>query len=48
MAFKSNTLPKKCVQYIQKVSPESIVDIEGVVKKVEKPIESCSLKNIEI
>lgn len=48
MAFKSNETPKECIQYIQKISPESIVDIEGVLKKIEKPVESCSLKNIEI
>ena len=31
-----------------KVPTESIVDLEGTLKKVEKPIESCSIKNLEL
>jgi aspartyl-tRNA synthetase len=31
-----------------KINNESIVDIYGTVKKLSKPIESCSIKNVEI
>lgn len=30
------------------VNRESIVDVEGVVKKVDTPIDSCTQKDVEI
>lgn len=48
VAFKSDATPKECIKYIQKISNESIVDIYGKVKKLEKPVEGCSIKGLEV
>ena len=36
------------IKFMGKIPNESIVDIYGTVKRVNKPIESCSIKDTEI
>lgn len=36
------------IKFIGKIPNESIIDVHGTVKHVGKPIESCSVKNIEV
>lgn len=44
VAFKNETITKDQIKYMAGVPSESIVDIEGLVEKPEKPIESCTQK----
>lgn len=46
--FKSETITKEMIKYISGIPKESIVDVECVVKKVEKEIKSCTTKWIEL
>ena len=39
---------KQMINFVNALHFESIVDIEGKVKKVEKPVESCTQKLVEI
>ena len=39
---------KAMVNYAGKIPKESIIDIYGVVQKVETPIESATFKNVEL
>lgn len=48
VAFKSNETPKPMITFMGKVQKESVVDVYGKVKKLEKPVESCTIKNVEI
>lgn len=38
VAFKSESLPKAALNFIGKIPSESIVDIHGSVKTLEKPL----------
>ena len=38
VAFKSDTIPKPALNFISKIPCESIVDIHGTVKVLEKPL----------
>lgn len=42
VAFKSDSIPKQMIKYMESIPAESIVDITGKVVKPQKPIESCS------
>lgn len=42
IAFKSEQVTKDMIKYMGAVPNESIVDLTGIVKKPEKPIESCT------
>ncbi|EFJ52967.1 hypothetical protein VOLCADRAFT_72624 [Volvox carteri f. nagariensis] len=42
------TVSKGMVKYATQIPKESIVDLEGVVKVPEKPIEGCSQKDVEL
>mmetsp|Transcript_1840 Transcript_1840/g.2691 ORF Transcript_1840/g.2691 Transcript_1840/m.2691 type:complete len:552 (-) Transcript_1840:301-1956(-) len=42
------TVSRTMVKYASQIPRESIVDVEGVVAPVEKPIESCSQKDVEL
>lgn len=42
------TVSKQMVKYAMNISKESIVDLEGIVKKTEFPIKACTQKDIEI
>lgn len=44
----SETVSKQMVKFTANISKESIVDVEGVVQKVEQKIQSCSQSDIEI
>jgi aspartyl-tRNA synthetase len=46
--FKSDQTPKEMIKYIASVANESIVDVEAVVKKVDKEIKSTSVKFLEL
>ncbi len=50
VAFKSDSIPKPALTFIGKISCESIVDIHGTVKTLEKPLQgvTLSLKEISI
>lgn len=48
IGFKSEQTPKPMLKWIGKIPNESIVDIYGTVKRVNKPIASCSVKDTEI
>lgn len=48
IAFKSETLPKEAITFISKISNESIVDIFGTVKTLEKPLSGVTISNREI
>lgn len=36
------------IKYIGKIPSESIVDVYGKIKKLEKPLESVSIKKLEL
>lgn len=38
VAFKSDSIPKPALNFIGKISNESIVDIHGIVKVLDKPL----------
>lgn len=42
IAFKGDNMPKEMIKYMGGVSNESVVDLMGIVKIPEKPIEGCS------
>jgi hypothetical protein len=42
VAFKGDNMPKEMIKYMGGVSNESVVDLMGIVKIPEKPIEGCS------
>ncbi|XP_074602609.1 aspartyl-tRNA synthetase [Brevipalpus obovatus] len=44
----NDVVDKEMVKFVAAVPKESIVDVEGVVKLVPKPVESCTQKNVEI
>uniref|UniRef100_T1JFZ4 Aspartate--tRNA ligase, cytoplasmic n=1 Tax=Strigamia maritima TaxID=126957 RepID=T1JFZ4_STRMM len=44
----SETISKAMVKFAAAITKESIVDIEGVVRGVPQPIESCTQKDVEI
>lgn len=46
--FKSETITKEMIKYIDGVPKESIIDMEAIVKKVSKEIKSTSVKWIEL
>ncbi|GAB6032101.1 Aspartate--tRNA ligase, cytoplasmic [Chamberlinius hualienensis] len=48
LSFVSETISKSMVKFITNIPKESIVDVEGVVKTVGQPVESCSQKDVEI
>lgn len=41
-------LSKQMLKFIGGISKESIVDIEGIVRKTDQPILSCSQQDAEI
>ena len=48
IVFKSETLPKEALSFVSKISNESIVDILGAVKVLEKPLSGVSISDREI
>merc|ERR1711976_723523 len=48
IAFKSDETPKPMIKFMGKVSNESVVDIYAKVKKLEKPVNSCTIKMMEL
>ena len=46
--FQSSSIPKAMVNYAGKIPKESIIDIQGIVQRVEKPVEATTFKDIEI
>ena len=48
MFVADNVVSKQKLNFVNAIHPESIIQIEGKVKKTEKPIESCTQKNVEI
>ncbi|CAG2118495.1 unnamed protein product, partial [Medioppia subpectinata] len=48
LAAVSQTTSKSMVKFIASVNKESIIDVEGVVRSVPTPIESCSQREVEI
>ncbi|GMH86678.1 hypothetical protein TrST_g13930 [Triparma strigata] len=48
VCFESPEIPKTMVEYISKLSNESIVDVSGVVTVPDSPVEKCTQKDVEI
>lgn len=48
VGFKSETMTKEMIKYIAGIPLESIIDVEAIVKKVEKEIQSTSIKLLEL
>jgi len=48
IAFVSSKISKQMIKFISKISKESIIDVEAVVKKADEKIESCTQQNIEL
>jgi aspartyl-tRNA synthetase len=48
LLFVSETVSKKMIKFVSNITKESIIDVEGTVKKVDVPIESCSQQNVEL
>lgn len=46
--FVSGAIDKEMVKFVAGIPRESIVDVEGIVKSVPKPVESCTQKLVEI
>ena len=44
----SESIPEDFIQFLQEIPKESIIDVKGKVKTVEKDINSCSVKKFEI
>jgi len=44
----SDTVSKQMVKFAANITKESIIDVEGIVRKVEQKIESCSQKDVEL
>ncbi|XP_015782767.1 aspartate--tRNA ligase, cytoplasmic [Tetranychus urticae] len=44
----SETVDKSMLKFVSSISRESLVDIEGLVKKAPKPVESCTQTDVEI
>ncbi|XP_054162546.1 aspartate--tRNA ligase, cytoplasmic-like [Oppia nitens] len=44
----SEKVSKLMVKFVASVSKESIIDVEGVVRSVDNPIESCSQRDVEL
>lgn len=45
---KENAVSEGMIKFAEKIHPESLVDVQGVVKKAMKPIESCTQSLIEL
>uniref|UniRef100_A0A915PHJ2 Aspartate--tRNA ligase, cytoplasmic n=1 Tax=Setaria digitata TaxID=48799 RepID=A0A915PHJ2_9BILA len=48
MLFVGPTTSKKMLKFVGNISKESIIDIRGVVRKVEQEITSCTQKEVEL
>ncbi len=48
MFVAEGEISEQMIKFAEKIRYESLVDVEGIVKKVEKPIESCSQTQVEI
>jgi aspartyl-tRNA synthetase len=48
IAFVNSKISKQIIKFISKISKESIIDVEAVVKKTDEKIESCTQQNIEL
>ncbi|KAI1280822.1 Aspartate--tRNA ligase, cytoplasmic [Halotydeus destructor] len=48
LLMASETTSKQMVRFAGSVTKESVIDVEGIVKKVPNPIESCTLKDYEL
>jgi len=46
--FKSDSIPKEMVKFVDSVSKESVVDILGVVTKAPEPITAATQQDVEI
>ena len=46
--FQGGNIPKAMVTYAGKIPKESIIDVHGIVQKVEKQVEATTFKNVEI
>ena len=47
IGFKSDETPKPMIKFIGKIPNESVIDVEGVVKKLDKK-STCSINDLEI
>lgn len=47
-AVNEDVVSKQMIKFIASVSIESIVDVQGIVRKAPKPIESCTQQNVEL
>uniref|UniRef100_A0A1I7VKB6 Aspartate--tRNA ligase, cytoplasmic n=2 Tax=Loa loa TaxID=7209 RepID=A0A1I7VKB6_LOALO len=48
MLFVGEEISKQMLKFVGNISKESIIDIRGVVKKVEQKITSCTQKEVEL
>ncbi|GMH88712.1 hypothetical protein TL16_g11235 [Triparma laevis f. inornata] len=48
VCFESDCIPKAMVEYVSKLSNESIVDVTGVITIPSDPVEKCTQKDVEI
>ncbi|EGD72768.1 aspartyl-tRNA synthetase [Salpingoeca rosetta] len=44
----NDVVSKAMVRFIGKLNPESIIDVEGILNKAPSPVESCSMKDLEL
>ncbi|KAK3691715.1 hypothetical protein RRG08_004024 [Elysia crispata] len=48
VAIQNENISKQMIKFISGISAESIIDVEGVIEKVDKKIVSCSQQDIEL
>lgn len=48
VAFKSDNLSKEAISFISKIPNESIVDIFGMIKVLDKPLQGVTIADREI
>lgn len=46
--FVGETISKQMIKFVSNITKESIIDVEGTVKKVDTKIESCSQQDVEL
>jgi aspartyl-tRNA synthetase len=48
LLFAGEAVSKQMIKFVQNITKESIIDVEGTLKKVESKIESCSQQDVEL
>lgn len=48
LLFVGETVSKQMLKFVSMITKESIIDVEGIVRKVDTKIESCSQQDVEL